>query len=113
MLSASSSPVLFWKRPYVDLGPSNGGPLHVYGLELAWRAFNDECLPPYALQVHLPASFRVDLLRETGMTQYRPNRRDAAMRRYKGCSEPTELPFSLLALALCGENGHQHRILNR
>ena len=70
MLSASSSPVIFWNRPYVDLGPSNGGPLHVYGLELAWRALDDECLPPYALQVHLPASFRVDLLRETGMTQY-------------------------------------------
>jgi hypothetical protein len=35
------------------------------------------------------------------------------MRRHKGCSEPTELPFSLLALALGRENGHQHRILHR
>jgi len=70
MLLASISPVLFGHRPYVDLGPANGGPLHVDGLELAWRALDDERMPPYALQVHLPASFRESLLRETGMLQY-------------------------------------------
>ena len=71
MLSASSSPVIFWNRPYVDLGPApDEGPLHVYGLELAWRALDDERLPPYAIQAHLPASFREELLRETGMPQY-------------------------------------------
>jgi hypothetical protein len=71
MRLASSSPLIFWYRPFFDLGPRNDrGPLPVDGLELAWRALDDERLPPYALQVHLPASFREELLRETGMPQY-------------------------------------------
>ena len=70
MLSASSSPIIFWNRPYFDLGPSNGGPLHLYGLELSWRALDDERMPQYGLQVHLPASFRESLCHETGMAHY-------------------------------------------
>lgn len=70
MLSASSSPLIFWNRPYFDLGPSNGGPLHLYGLELSWRALDNERMPQYGLQVHLPASFRESLCRETGVPHY-------------------------------------------
>lgn len=75
MLLLDSSPIAWLNRPYFDLGPFNGGPLHLYGIEFSYRnlisntPINDTPLT-FGVQVKLPYSFRESLLRETGMTQY-------------------------------------------
>lgn len=57
-------------RPYLDLGPLNKGPLHVWNVEHAWGAFSDSALPPYRPQRAMPASFRRKLAVEVGQPQY-------------------------------------------
>ncbi|AOW99132.1 hypothetical protein BJP34_06420 [Moorena producens PAL-8-15-08-1] len=70
MPSIYSSPIAWLNRPYLDLGPINGGSPHLYKVEFSYRHLISETLPPYQVQVSLPTSFRESVIRETGMTQY-------------------------------------------
>lgn len=73
MLLLNSSPIAWLNRPYFDLGPFNGGPPHLYGIELNYRNLISDTLVPYGLQVNNSPYFRESLLEETGMVQYRVN----------------------------------------
>lgn len=58
-------------RPYVDLGPRNDGPSHIYCVEFAFRNLlhsGERCERPQRV---LPHSFRESLLREANLPAYR------------------------------------------
>ncbi len=57
-------------RPFVDLEPSERGPLCARGIEQYWIAFSDERRPRFVLQRTLPLPFRAQLLREVGLEEY-------------------------------------------
>ncbi|MEI2578572.1 tetratricopeptide repeat protein [Scytonema sp. PRP1] len=78
MLLLDTSLIAWLNQPYIDLGSSNGGALHTYGIEFSYcnliseTSFTDTPVP-YGVQVILPSSFRESLLKETGMLQYQVN----------------------------------------
>jgi len=58
-------------RPYLDLGPSQAGPLYARGIDEYWQAFSDTRLPRFALQRTLPPAFRAQLVDEAGRPEFR------------------------------------------
>ncbi len=72
MLSLNNSPVAWLNRPYFDLGPSNGGSIHLSGIEISYRSLIDDKLYD-GLQATLPSTFRKELIKETGLVHYQVN----------------------------------------
>jgi tetratricopeptide (TPR) repeat protein len=68
-------------RPYLDLGPFHGGPLHVWGIEFDYRSLTEGKQYPRIQSVMAP-SFREVLVRETGLLEY-------------GLQDPLELPRAI------------------
>ncbi len=64
------SSIISLYRPYFDLGTFNGGPLHLYGIELNYSNLINEVSVNYGIQVINPPLFRESLLRETRMDEY-------------------------------------------
>lgn len=81
MFSVDSSLIAWLNRPYFDLGSSNGGSIHLLGIEISYQSLIDNDLK-MGLQATLPVTFRKQLLQETGLTQYEVN-------------NPLELPLDL------------------
>ncbi len=72
MLSLNNSPIAWLNRPYFDLGPSNGGAIHVSGIEISYRSLIEDKLYN-GLQASLCSKFRKKLIKETGLVQYEAN----------------------------------------
>lgn len=68
-------------RPYLDLGPSSTGPLHVGAVEECWKAMIDPGIPPFIAQRALAPAFRRQLAEEAGASFV--------------LNDPRELPQSL------------------
>lgn len=58
-------------RTYLDLGPPSSGPLHQRAVDHAYQVLCDPSLPPLWAQRAVPAPFRDELVRQTGLWEYR------------------------------------------
>jgi len=71
MLPAEQTFTAYLFRPYIDLGPVvEHGPLHPWGIELAYRSLVEARAYPW-MYIEQPPSFRERLLQVTGLTAYR------------------------------------------
>jgi len=75
MLSLNDLPITWSHRPYFDLSPYQSGAWHIQGIDYSYRSlvsevggFDTPSESPVSL-VH-SASFREQLIRETGLFQY-------------------------------------------
>ncbi len=57
---------LWMLRPYLDLAPVQGGPLHVQCIEQGWNSFAEEARPRFLPQRAMPPGFRLQLGQEAG-----------------------------------------------
>jgi tetratricopeptide (TPR) repeat protein len=64
-------PVAWLQRPYFDLGSSNTGSLHHYGIEFTYKSLTTDISISPGVQVNISPLFREELIQATGLHQYR------------------------------------------